>query len=165
MTTEQFKKKHGQEIFSVINTAFNLLGTSADDVALEDWYNSVDYIITNTSKTEEEAILNTITGLLNHNCIEEKSDVWNFAEQLIKAIKSRPLGKDVMPNEVLGGGLNEKVARYLVDTFWAGLLSHPKDSSLRDMTKEQYYELNKLDWQAKATCVITCITNESRREV
>lgn len=51
-------------------------------------------------KETKEQILNTITGLLNLNCIEEKSETWNFAETLIKTIdESFPVEKRVSPTE------------------------------------------------------------------
>ena len=62
---------------------------------------------------EKEAVLNTITGLLNYNCIEENSQVWKFAEQLIETIEEASksaVEPQVSQNELASGAVAERFA-------------------------------------------------------
>ena len=47
--------------------------------------------------------------------------------------------------------------KYLVDLFWLGAEIGTGNSSLRGLTKEQYFELNKKDWTERARCLINYI--------
>lgn len=54
--------------------------------------------------------------------------------------------------------LKEKVAKYLVRMMWTGAELGIGNSSLRDMTEEQYYKLNKKDWNNRAQGLIELIS-------
>lgn len=52
----------------------------------------------------------------------------------------------------------EQIAKYLVAQFWLGAEIGIGNSSTRDMSQEQYYELNKNEWNLKAGCLIKAIS-------
>ena len=47
----------------------------------------------------------------------------------------------------------EKLAMELVNILWMGYESSPNDSSMRNMTKEEYYKLNRNTWDIKAEAI------------
>jgi hypothetical protein len=82
---------------------------------------------------DKELVLKTITTHLNLNCIERDSDVWNFAEQLIKALG----GKNIM-KEYIGDSVYIEFDGYaLVLTTENGL---PNDPSNRIVLEPEVYE-------------------------
>jgi len=79
-----------------------------------------------------------------------------------KAVSSQ-LEPPVVPNEVVAGGnLQEKLAKYLISIMWTGAEVGIGNSSLRNMTAEQYYQLNKKDWDNKAKTLIEIIEASQR---
>lgn len=54
-------------------------------------------------------------------------------------------------------GKVEMVARYLISQFWLGAEVGTGNSSTRDMSKEEYYELTKKDWISKAEALLDAI--------
>lgn len=54
----------------------------------------------------------------------------------------------------------ERIAKYLVSQFWLGAEIGINNSSVRDMSQEQYYQLNKHEWDIKAECLINEISKE-----
>ena len=65
------------------------------------------------------------------------------------------VNKGLNVQDVLESGLDiERIAKYLVSQFWLGAEIGIGNSSTRDMSQEQYYQLNKHGWDIKAECLI-----------
>lgn len=45
MNEQEFREKHGEKIFQINNTAWEMLETSADGIKHEDWFRAIDYLI------------------------------------------------------------------------------------------------------------------------
>lgn len=50
------------------------------------------------------------------------------------------------------------IAKYLVSQFWLGAEIGIGNSCTRNMSQQQYYELNKNEWNFKAECLINTIS-------
>jgi len=61
-------------------------------------------------------------------------------------------------NELENSPNVDRIAKYLVSTFWLGAEIGLGNSSTRDMSQEQYYESNKKEWIIKAECLIKAIS-------
>lgn len=58
----------------------------------------------------------------------------------------------------------EKLAKHLIEIMWIGAELGIENSSLRNMTKEIYYQRNKVEWDNKAKNLISIIQSEKLAE-
>jgi hypothetical protein len=110
-----------------------------------------------------EDILESIEQLINEDNIIRFRNIINGLKEIASEVRVQP---EVMPNEVLAGGqeeLIERVAKYLIAIMFNGANLGIGNSSLRNLTEEEYFNLNKDEWKIRAFALVDRI-KASRRE-
>jgi len=118
------------------------------------------------SKQDQKQFIESLTKIIEYLKEDERKD-YNTEESYGRAEHIYTHVVNVRQYIENGGfeclGYNEnsqdvdRIAQFLVAQFWLGAEIGIGNSSTRDMSQEQYYELNKKEWIVKAVCLIKAI--------